>query len=118
MVLYDKSGKPIAYTDDMDTIYLFTGKPVAYFYENKIYSFNGKHLGWFENGWIRDLLGACVFFSEHANGAGPVTPIKQISPIKTIKQIKPIPGIRHIPKIPAIKSFLWSPLSGEKFFSQ
>ena len=27
-----------------------------------------KYLGWFENGWIWDLCGRCVFVTERANG--------------------------------------------------
>ena len=27
-----------------------------------------KYLGWFENGWIWDLCGRCVFVTERGNG--------------------------------------------------
>lgn len=118
MILYDRSGMPTAYTEDLDNIFLFSGQPVAYLFKNMIYGFNGKHLGWFENGWIRDLRGACVFFSEYAHGIGPTKPIKRNLPIKRVKLIKPIRTVRHVPRLPAIMSLLWSPLSGKEFFSQ
>ena len=50
MTFYNKNGKPIAYTEDNEHIYLFTGQPVAYFYGDAVYGFNGHHIGWFENG--------------------------------------------------------------------
>ena len=81
MVFYDNHGRPTAYTEDDIHIYLFTGEPVAYIDRDAVYGYNGKHLGWFSNGWIRDLNGCCVFFSEKANGCGPVKPIKYICPV-------------------------------------
>ena len=45
MILYDKSGIPTAYLEDGEHIYLFTGQPVAYLYENAIYGFNGHQFG-------------------------------------------------------------------------
>lgn len=32
MTFYSREGAPIAYTEDNETIYLFTGEPVAYLY--------------------------------------------------------------------------------------
>ena len=117
LTFYDRTGKPIAYTEDGEHIYLFAGKPVAYIYENTVYGFNGHQFGWFENGWIRDLNGSCVFYCENATG-GPVKPIKQIKPIKGIKNIKPIKGIKAIRRIKPIFSYNWSVISCEAFFNQ
>ena len=117
MTFYDKTGKAIAYTEDGEHIYLFTGKPVAYISENTVYGFNGHQFGWFENGWIRDLQGACVFYTENAS-CGPVKPVKQIKPIKSIKGIKPIKSIKQIRKIKPIFSYGWSAYSNESFFNQ
>lgn len=118
MVFYDCNGTPVAYTEDGTHVYLFTGEPVSYFEQDAVYGYNGKQLGWFNNGWIRDLQGLCVFFSENASGSGPVKPIKRICPIKSIKQIKPIKSIREIRRIRPINQLAWSPLSGKQFFAQ
>ncbi|MBF7022910.1 4-fold beta flower protein [Staphylococcus kloosii] len=48
MTFYDENGNAIAYTEDSVHLYLFTGKPVVYFVNKKVYGFNGAHLGWFE----------------------------------------------------------------------
>ena len=70
MTFYNSHGKPIAYLADEQHIFLFNGRPVAYLYDNKVYGFNGHHFGWFEDGWIRDKRGRCVFFTEDASGSG------------------------------------------------
>ena len=54
---YDHDGQPIAYTQDRVHIYTFSGDPVAYLDGDSVYSFSGKHLGWFVDGWIRDNYG-------------------------------------------------------------
>src|SRR5579864_6900639 len=70
VTLFNSKGKAIAYiavSDDM-TIYMWNGKPVAYMEPDKgatgfhVYGFNGKHLGWFVKGLIRDHEGdaACA----------------------------------------------------------
>lgn len=118
MTFYDRNGKPVAYTEDDIHIYLFSGKPVAYCVDNAIYSFGGRHMGWFENGWIRDLHGACAFFTENAVGSGPMKPMKQMKPMKCMKQMKPMKAMREMKRMKAMNQLTWSVLSGENFFFQ
>lgn len=90
--LFNSEGEPIAYIDANDsdnTIYLWNGAPVAYLtpessYYN-IYGFNGNHLGWFENGIIRNQNGDAVGFQE-----GAVSGIfTRYEPYKAYKSYKP-----------------------------
>ena len=115
MTLYDASGRAVAYCDDGETIYLFNGMPVAYFFGDKVYGFKGQHLGNISDGWRRDNKGLCVFFTENANG-GPLKPLKQLMPIKSIKHIRPVKGVRHVPYVKPANQLSWSSLSGERFF--
>ena len=116
MVFYNRNGIPIAY--DEDGIYLFSGRPVAYIYQDTVFNYSGKQLGWFSNGWIRDLSGRCVFFSDNATGFGPLKPLKRVIPKKALKMLKPLKGVRQVKHVRALDSMAWSPLSGEVFFSQ
>ncbi len=118
MTLYDKHGIPVAYSEDNEYIYLFTGKPAAYFYGNTVYGFNGHQFGWVENGWIRDLQGRCAFFSENATGSGPTKPAKHVTPVKSVKCVKPVKCARHAKRAKAANSVGWSELSGIQFFNQ
>lgn len=66
--LFDSQGTPIAYINHNDdgTIYLWDGTPVAYLSDNNtIYGFNGSHLGWFEDGIIRNLNGEKSGFTKN-----------------------------------------------------
>src|ERR1022692_3554384 len=53
---FDSKGTAVAYFDydDADrTFYLWSeGEPVAHMDEDSLYGFNGKHLGWLQNGVI------------------------------------------------------------------
>src|SRR5438128_2650936 len=69
IALFDSRGKATAYValEDGLTIYFWSGKPVAYLDRDTsggfhVYGFNGKHLGWFIGGLIRDNEGdaACA----------------------------------------------------------
>ena len=118
MILYDRNGVPTAYSEDGEHIYLFNGQPVAYFYNDTVYGFKGRQFGWFENGWIRDLQGKCVFFSENASASGPVKPVKRVAPVKSVGRVRPVKGVRQVPKVRCVNSLSWSQLSGKQFFDQ
>lgn len=77
--LYDKEGNAIAYIDTNDdmTIYMWDGKPVAYLVKKNnstnvktdlytIYGFNGKNLGWLNEGVLRDKKGCVAGFIKGA----------------------------------------------------
>lgn len=117
MTFYDSNGIAVAYSEDNENIYLYNGKPVAYLFNGLVYRFNGTQLGRFENGWVRDKMGYCVFFTENAKGNGPIKPAKHIKPIKEAKQIKPIKRIRHVPAIKVANNLTWSSFSGLSFFA-
>ena len=114
---YNSEGHPVFYTKDGETLYHFDGTPLAYFHNDSIYSFGGKHLGRLANGLIRDNDGDVAFFTQGSHG-GPVKPIRQIKPIKSIKSIKPIKNIREIRPVKPVNSLNWSEHSDESFFAE
>lgn len=115
ITFYDSHGAPTAYVQDGVHIYLFSGEPVAFLSETSVYSFSGKHLGRFENGWIRDNRGNCVFFTKDARG-GPLRPLKQLKPLKGLKQLKPLKSLKELKPLRPLNSLSWSRLSGRQFF--
>lgn len=106
--LFSANGKATAYIAKDMTIYLWSGKPVAYLHPDSfgsgfdIYGFNGKHLGWFTKGvaWDHDGNATC--------GVQSVVSDPEIAPVKSIKQIEPIKAIREISPIRPIFSQSWS----------
>jgi hypothetical protein len=93
--LYDKNGCPTAYlAEDKETIYLWDGKAAAYVVDEKIYGFNGRHIGWYKNGVLYDCNGAKIGFR------GDKCPsARNTSPIKCIKQVKHVKSERRVSRI-------------------
>jgi hypothetical protein len=90
VTLFNGSGKADAYIaiDDELTIYLWSGKPVAYLENDSdggyhVYGFNGKHLGWFVKGIIRDHKGDATCAIQE------VLKSTEYEPYKSYKQYKP-----------------------------
>lgn len=93
--LFSNTGKAVAYIDTTDdlTIYLWGGKPVAYLTEDTsggyhVYGFNGKHLGWFVKGVLRDHKG------DAACGVRDTLPTTQFEPFKSFKEFKPFKSFK------------------------
>ncbi len=105
--LFDGRGRAGAYVAEDLTIYLWSGKPVAYLDRDSsggfhVYGFNGKHLGWFVRGIVRDHSG------DGACAVKEVLSSTEIESIKSIKEIKPIKSIKEISPIRPIFSRSWS----------
>jgi len=115
ITFYNSQGHPTAYTEDEVHIYLFSGQPVAYIDDSSVYAYNGRHLGRFEDGWIRDNQGNCVFFTEDASG-GPMKPMKSMRPMKGMKSMKPMKSMKQMKPMRPMNTSSWSELSREQFF--
>lgn len=112
---YDRNGRPVAYSNDGKHIFSFSGMPLAYIDQNSVYSYQGQHLGWFDDGWIRDNQGGCVLYTAFASG-GPTRPMMQIKPVKGVRDIMPVRGVQSIRPIKPIKSISWSSVGAIQFF--
>ena len=77
--LFSRNGDAVAYLMDdfRQTIYLWSGFPVAYLYEDRhIYGLNGRHLGWFIAEVLYDHDGKRIGFTS---GSCPVPIAKESS---------------------------------------
>jgi hypothetical protein len=118
IILYDRTGAAIAYTlEDGETLYTYGGRPVGYIHEDAIFSFQGRILGWYLDGWVVDFDGMRVFFSKDSQG-GPARPIRGIPPIRGIRQYCPGRAGRFGKGLKPAFSLLWSPRSGGSFFGE
>jgi 4-fold beta flower protein len=99
VTLFDGRGNAAAYvsTDDEQTIYLWSGKPVAYLAPDSsdgfhVYGYNGKHLGWFVAGVVRDHEGnaACAVKERfRTTQFEPFKAFRQFKPFKSFKDFAP-----------------------------
>ncbi len=98
--LFSSNGEAVSYIalSDELTIYLWSGKPVGYLVEDSaggyhIYGFNGKHLGWFSNGIVRDHKGdaACAVKEVmQSTKFESFKAFKEFNPFKAFKEFSPI----------------------------
>jgi hypothetical protein len=112
ITLFNSDGEAIAYIDAEDedlTIYMWNGTPVAYLDPNgdafNIYGFNGEHLGWFEDGIVRDHEGYAVGFRKGATNI-----YTKYEPYKSYKQYKPYKAYK---KYAPYKPYYKNQFSGE-----
>lgn len=116
MTFYDQSGSPVVYSHDDTHLYLFSGDPVGYLRRDSVYGFNGRHFGWFLNGWIYDHGGSPLFFSEKCKG-GPLKPLKQVTPLKSVRKLRPLKSLRQLPPLKPLRTLAWSGITVEVFLT-
>ena len=112
ITLFNSKGDAIAYiADDSDqTIYLFEGKPVAYIDGEDIYGFNGKHLGWWSKGIIRDQKGYAIGAKK-----GAISMSTNYEPYKGYKGYKPYKSYKEYAPYKPFESSSWSQESLKSF---
>jgi len=117
--LFDYNGRATAYIagDGNNTIYLWNGRPVAYIFFDKgdyhIYGFNGRHLGWFDEGIVRDNRGEAVGAEKSAHPKRT-----RAEPEKSAKREKPVASLRGFAPIKPVFSKKWSKTSLNIMLSQ
>jgi len=108
-VIYNRYGYPELRLFSNGRLVTFSGKSAGFLENQDAYNYAGRHLGWYENGVLRDHWGDVVGFGEHPTDYPlPILPIKAIKPIPGIVEIERIRPITQIPPIKPIKSFYWS----------
>jgi len=129
VALYNKNKESIAYIDyededdnDLGTIYMYDGTPVAYLYESdinegsNIYSFNGVFMGWYVNGIVYDREGYAVGAKQGILRMEINTNITQPEPPKITKGIKPVKFPRSAQPVCPLLNYYWSETSLSDFF--
>lgn len=104
IALFDSAGEAVAYVavDDDLTIYLWSGKPVAYLTDDSgggynVYGFNGKHLGWFLKGIIWDHTGNASCAVKEAFQATEMEPLKALKELQPLKSLQELAPLRPLP---------------------
>jgi hypothetical protein len=116
--VFNKKGKASYYLDgDKIHIYSWDGKAVAFVEKDAVFTFKKKHLGWLDQGWLRDPSGKCVGFTEPGRG-GPNLPKARppADPPAEKKEAPETPEIKQSPGRP-IRRPLWSDMSEQDFFA-
>jgi hypothetical protein len=110
---FDSKGAAIAYFEDDDTLYLWSGEPVAYMVDDSLFGFNGNHLGWRKDGVIYDHDGYVVA-AISSRFKAPVA----VSPLKALKELKPLKTLKELKPLKPIFVSSWSENPTRSFFLQ
>lgn len=120
VTLYDKNKEAIAYIDFSDeaTIYTFEGQPSAYIESKElVYGFNGKLLGWYENGVLYDRTCYAVG-AKHGIVRGGINTVSTFpEKVKGIKKIKPVKHVEELNCIHSILKDSWSETTLKEFLN-
>lgn len=99
---YDKNGTPtLYYNENKNAFFSYNGQPFFYLKrdfsntDTHVYDFNGKHIGWYDQGKLYNNNGDIFLFTQTAG----VIVILKLEPIKGIEQILPIKPIEELPPI-------------------
>ncbi len=117
MDFYSMTGDVVCHLHTDQNFYLWNGKPVAYVAEDRVFGFNGRQLGWFENGWFYDRNNQPCLFSAEATG-GPARPVRKVRPVRSTPQKRPQKAVRQVGLTKPARSFDWSPIVGPAYFDQ
>jgi hypothetical protein len=117
MDFYSMTGDVVCHLHTDHNYYLWNGQAVAYIVDDRVFGFNGRHLGWYENGWFYDRNNQPALFSADATG-GPARPVRKVRPVRSNPQRKPPKAPRQIGLTKPPRSFEWSPAIGAAYFEQ
>lgn len=98
---HDNQGNPILYYKSSENVFFdYAGNSKFYLKKDNlgdvnIYNFNGKHLGWYINGTLRDHQGRIMASETNklmnvTYKMPPIKPVERIIPIKGVEELAPI----------------------------
>jgi hypothetical protein len=106
--IYNQQGQVTGWLDSGGDVRDLMGRAIGFLNGSAVHAYGtGRHVGHFDDGFIRDRSGYAAAFISGAS-SGPTTPIPQIPPIPPVPHIAPIRPIPHTPGVPGIPHLSWS----------
>lgn len=116
-VIYDRYGRPIYRLMNNGRIVTFFGESVGFLKSDSLYNYEGKHVGWYSHGLIRDHQGQVVGFGQNVtDGIKPFLPFKQFKPFASLVGYEPYRPLTEFEPFRPFKSFYWSDIELENIF--
>lgn len=112
--IYDVSGRAVAWRRRA-AVFDGAGKPRAFVSQGAVFTYKGRYLGRFEDGWYRDPDGNAVAFEAGATG-GPLPPVPQAGAIAPLPLPDPPPLKVEAPPS-RFRSSKWSTISWDDFLA-
>lgn len=113
--IFDRRAKLVAWFSDDGVIYSLKNQPIAHVANFAVFTYESRHLGYFDRGFFRDRKGrAIAFLREHSGG-----PLSAIAPSSVgaapLLGRAPMPKVAPFPPPMPMAGFVWSNLSWETF---
>lgn len=110
--IYDRYGTPNLKVLNNGDLVDFNGNFLGFIKKKNVYNYIGLHVGWYEEGTLRDHVGNVVGFGERpTDHITPILPITGVSPVVPIPRVVPLKPITPLSPIRPMKSFSWSEYS-------
>jgi hypothetical protein len=106
--LYDSSGAVYAWLHESGKIYDLSGQNVAFVDGDSVYDWNGSHIGWWQDGHIRDHQGAAALFTADSQNVGILKPLRQLRPLQPLRQLSPMKPFKAFKPFKPFKQMAWS----------
>lgn len=117
-VIYNRFGEPLLRLLKNGRFVGFDGKSYGFLAKSNLYNYQGKHVGWFEKGIVRDHNGLCVGFGENPTDTPrPFTPFKQFKPFRGFVEMEPFRPFKERSPFKPFKKFGWSRIDLIDLFS-
>lgn len=87
--LYDRTGRVYAWLHETEKIYGLNGANLAFIADDSVYAWNGTHVGWWQDGHIRDRSGSVALFTADAESLGVARPARSARPAAPARSASP-----------------------------
>ena len=117
-IIFDRFGAPRLRILKTGEVVTWKGRPLGYLIDGQIvHGSSGQHVGWYEDGLLRDNGGHTVGFGlKPEDTPSPFLPSQQSLPARgSVKNLPDRPKF-HVPHLKPPKSFGWSPYDPVQLF--
>jgi hypothetical protein len=87
--LYNQQGKTYAWLHANGTVYGLEGQALAFVDGDGVYDWEGRHIGWWADGHMRDSMGEVCLFTTGVKNAGIVIPVHELHHQRPLNLITP-----------------------------
>jgi len=116
-VIYNRYGEPVLRLLDNGRFVDFNGKSFGFIDGLNLYNYSGQHVGWYENGIMRDHNSFAVGFGEYPTDIPrPFLPFKQFVPFKSFVEFEPFRPFKQFAPFKPFKRFEWSDIDPRNLF--
>lgn len=106
--LYDQAGDVYAWLHETGKIYGLDGENLAFIDTNSVYTWDGTHVGWWQDGHIRDEAGRVALFTSQAENLGVVRPVRAVRPVRPVRAVSPVKPLKDVKPVRPVKQLVWA----------